>query len=442
MRRFIFVLLLSAVIGFAQDPARMDEAAKAQAANDKFMGSVLVARDGTVIFAQSYGWANVEWRIPNTGATKFRLGSLTKQFTAAAILLLQEEGKLALDDPLSRFIPSAPDTWKGVTIQQLLTHTSGIPSFTDFPEYETHKREPDGPAQTMAYIRDRPLEFPPGEKFKYSNTGFVLLGWIVEVASGQSYPTFVREHIFEPLGMNDSGYDSNSAIIPQRAAGYVPGRHGLINAPYIDMHVPGAAGALYSTTPDLLRWTQGLFGGKLLKPASLERMITPVKSGYAFGLAVTSSHGRKLIAHNGGVDGFNSHLAYFPESKTTVVVLSNVAGPAFAKLAGQLEALAFGEAVIIPAERKEVEVPATILQQYVGTYELRPGFDLVITLEDGQLMSQATGQGKAALFPEAETKFFLNVVDAQIEFFTDGNGAVTHLVLHQGGQDHKAARKR
>jgi len=463
---------------------------------------------------------------------------VTKQFTAAAILLLEEKGKLKLDDPLSKFIPSAPEAWKSVTVQQLLTHTSGIPSFTDLPEYETLKLSPEIPAQTMAHIRDKPLDFPPGEKFKYSNTGYVLLGWIVEVASGQSYETFLQEHIFQPLGMNDSGYDSNTAILPQRAAGYAPGPHGLTNAIYIDMHVPGGAGALYSTTGDLLLWTQGLFGGKLLTPASLEKMTTPFKSNYAFGLTVTNAHGRKSIAHNGGIDGFNSRVAYFPESKVTVVVLSNVAGPAFAELGGQLEALAFGETVTLAAERKPVEVPAAVLQHYVGvyqlnpgitntvrltdgqlttqlsgqpafplfpesekkfflkvveaqvefvsdeqgrvthlfqyqggrtqkalrisdtvvertaialppatlatyvgTYELRPGFDLAITLEGARLMSQATGQGKVALFAETETKFFLKVVDAQVEFFKDANGVVTHLVLHQGGADHKGPRK-
>jgi hypothetical protein len=338
--------------------------------------------------------------------------------------------------------------------------------------------------------------------------------------------------------MNDSGYDSNTAILPQRAAGYAPGPHGLTNASYIDMHVPGGAGALYSTTGDLLLWTQGLFGGKLLTLASLEKMTTPFKSDYAFGLTVTNAHGRKSIAHDGGIDGFNSRVAYFPESKVTVVVLSNVAGPAFAELGGQLEALVFGETVTLAAERKQVEVPAAVLQHYVGvyqltpritntvrltdgqlttqlsgqpalplypesekkfflkvvdaqvefvtdeqgrvthlfqyqggrtqkaprisdtvvertaialpqatlatyvgTYELRPGFDLAITLEGAQLMSQATGQGKVALFAETETKFFLKVVDAQVEFLKDANGVVTHLVLHQGGGDHKGPRK-
>lgn len=253
----------------------MDTVAKDQATGDRFMGNVLVAKEGAVLFARSYGWANVEWKVPHTPASKFRIGSVTKQFTAAAILLLEERGRLKLADPVSKFIPDAPEAWKQVTLFHLLTHISGIPSFTDGPEYMTWKLSPEGPAQTFAHIRDKPLEFPAGEKHKYSNSGYVLLGWIVEKVSGQSYEAFLRENIFTPLGMNESGYDSNTALVPQRASGYVPGPTGLSNAPYVDMHVPHGAGALYSTTGDLLSWTQGLFGGKLLAADSLEKMTTP-----------------------------------------------------------------------------------------------------------------------------------------------------------------------
>ncbi len=434
------VLLVSVAAVLAQDTARMGEVLKAQGAGDKFMGSVLVAKDGAVIFEQSSGWANVEWKIPNTAATKFRLGSVTKQFTAAAILLLEEKGKVKLDDPLSKFVPTAPETWKPVTVHQLLSHTSGVPSFTDLPGYKDWKLSPDTPAQTMARISDKPLDFTPGEKFKYSNTGYVLLGWIVELASGQSYEAFLREQIFKPLGMNDSGYDSNTAVIPQPASGYVPGRRGLTNAPYIDMHVPGGAGALYSTTGDLLRWTQGLFGGKLLSAASLEKMITPIKSNYAYGLGVTNSKGRKMITHNGGIEGFNSHLTYYPESKVTVTVLANINGQAINELARQLTALTFGETVTLAAERKEVEVSAAVLRRYVGVYQLNPKITNTIRLTDGQLTTQLPGQPELPIFPESERKFFLKVVDAQVEFVTDDQGRVTHLVQYQGGRTQKAER--
>ncbi len=438
--RLLLVLLVPVVAVFAQDTARMSAVVKAQAANDRFMGSVLVAKDDTVIFQESAGWANIEWKIAHTPATKFRIGSVTKQFTAATILLLAERGKLTLDDPLSKWIPSAPETWKPVTVRQLLSHTGGVPSFTDISEYATNKLRPETPAQSIAHVADKPLEFTPGEKFKYSNSGFVLLGWIVEVASGQSYEAFLRENIFKPLGMNDSGYDSNTAVIPQRASGYVPGPNGPTNAPYIDMHVPHGAGALYSTTADLHRWAQGLFGGKLLSPASLEQMTTPVKGNYAFGLTVTTTKGRKVISHSGGIEGFNAQLAYYPESKITVVVLANNNGSPYTAIAEQLAALAFGEMVTLPAERREIEVPVAVLQNYVGVYQLNPRITNTIRLTDGHLTTQLSGQSPLPIFPESERKFFLKVVDAQVEFVTDEQGRVTHLVQYQGGRTQKAPR--
>lgn len=344
----IFLLSLVALEAPAiaqEDAAKMAEIIKNQSADDRFMGNVLVAKDGAVVFEQSSGWANAEWKIPNGATTKFRIGSVTKQFTAAAILLLAEKAKLQLDDPLSKFVPNAPESWRPVTLLQLLSHTGGIPSVTDQPEYRTWKLSPATPAENMARMADKPLEFAPGEKFKYSNSGYLLLGWIVEIVSGQSYAEFLREHIFQPLGMNDTGIDSNVRIIPSRATGYARTPEGLAHAPFINMTFPAGAGAMYSTTHDLLRWTQGLFGGKILNADSLKRMTTPVKSEYALGLGVRSPGGRTVISHTGGIEGFNSQLAYYPDSKTTIVVLANLTGSPYVQVARQLEAAAFGEPI-------------------------------------------------------------------------------------------------
>ncbi|HWS17963.1 MAG TPA: serine hydrolase domain-containing protein, partial [Candidatus Elarobacter sp.] len=266
------------------------------------MGSVLVAQDGKVLLDKGYGFANLEWDIPNTPTTKFRLGSVTKQFTAASILLLEERGKLKVEDPVKNYMQDAPAAWDKITIFHVLTHTSGIPSFTSFPDYASTEATPTSPEKLVARFRDKPLEFEPGTKWNYSNSGYVLLGYLVEKISGQSYQDFVQQNIFTPLGMKDSGYDSNSAIIPHRATGYMPGKSGNspINATYVDMTIPFSAGALYSTTEDLLRWEQGLFGGKVLKQASLAKMITPFKQDYAFGLGVQTVKGHKVIAHSGG----------------------------------------------------------------------------------------------------------------------------------------------
>ncbi|MCI0668751.1 MAG: beta-lactamase family protein [Methylococcaceae bacterium] len=339
-----FSLVLT-VVGFAQDIVQMTEAVKAQADGNGFMGSVLVAQGDKVIFEMNAGWANTEWKVPNSATTKFRLGSVTKQFTAAAILLLEERDKLHEGDPVSKYIKGVPAAWQAITLRHLLTHTSGIPDFTELPaNYKEWKIFGLAPSMLFERIRDLPLDFKSGERFKYSNTGYVLLGWIVELVSGQTYREFVKQNIFDPVGMVDSGYDSSVAIIPQRASGYEArsDARGLRNANYIDMRTPHGAGGLYPTTGDLLKWTQALFGGKLLQPSSLERMITPDKDGYAFGLRVGTINGRKRFAHAGGIDGFGSFLAYFPASGVTIVVLSNVAGPAAPQLEERLETIYFG----------------------------------------------------------------------------------------------------
>ena len=289
---------------------------------------------------------------------------------------------------MKKYMPDAPAAWDKVTIFNLLTHTSGIPSFTGFPDYHSTEAIAATPEQLVARFRDKPLEFPPGEKWNYSNSGYVLLGYLIEKITQQSYRQFVQENIFDPLGMKDSGYDSNSEIILHRASGYTPGPNGITNAGYIDMTIPLSAGALYSTTKDLLRWEQGLMSGKLLSPASLQKMTTPLKNDYAFGLGVHTSNGHKLIDHGGGIEGFNTLLAYYPEDKLTVVVLANLNGQAPEAIANKLAGVAHGENVVLPSERKEITVPPAILEKYVGTYQLMPNFDIVMTLEGGQLMTR------------------------------------------------------
>jgi len=444
-QRIILAVVLTASC-LAQDKvpnasvARMEQIIQANVPK-QFMGTVLVAQDGKVLLDKGYGFANLEWDIANTPTTKFRLGSLTKQFTAASILLLEERGKLKIEDPVKKYMPDAPAAWDKITIFHLLTHTSGIPNFTGFPDYESTEAIPTTPEKLVARFRDKPLEFEPGTKWNYSNSGYVLLGYLLEKISGQKYSEFVQQNIFTPLGMKDSGYDSNSTVIARRAAGYSRSPNGPVNAGYVDMTIPFSAGALYSTTEDLLRWEQGLFGGKVLAAASLAKMTTPFKEDYAFGLGVSTNNGHKMIAHDGGIQGFNTFLAYFPDDKLVVAVLANLNGPFADQIARNLAKVAHGEKVVLPAERKEITVSPEILKQYVGTYELAPTFSIAITLENGQLMTQATNQGKLPLFAESETVFFLKVVDAQVEFVKNEKGEVTHLVLHQNGRDTKGVKK-
>jgi CubicO group peptidase (beta-lactamase class C family) len=431
------VLVCAAAAASAQDLARMEQVTQSHVSAGTFMGTVLVSRDAAVVVDKAYGMANVEWDVPNTTVTKFRLGSITKQFTAAAILLLEERGKLKLDDRVKSYLPDSPMAWDRITIFNLLTHTAGIPNFTASPDYNTIKLSARSADAAVASFRDRPLDFGPGEQMSYSNSGYLVLGAIIEKVSGQSYEKFVADQLFAPAGMTDSGYDSNSAIIKRRASGYVRTPAGFSNAGYLHMSIPHAAGALYSTTHDLLKWEQALFANRIVSKASLDRMITPFKNDYALGLTSTVVNGRRVIAHGGGIDGFNTHLAYYPESRTTVIVLSNVNGTVPGTLAGQLGALMHGEAVTLTAERKVITVPAGTLAKYAGAYELAPNAVMTITLEGESLMAQLTGQGRLPIFPQSETLFFLKAVDAQIEFAADGSS----LVLHQNGRSTKAARR-
>jgi CubicO group peptidase (beta-lactamase class C family) len=407
------------------------------------MGSVLVARGTQVLFSKGYGSANLEWDVPNTPSTKFRLGSVTKQFTAASILLLEERGKLSVNDPVKKYLPDAPPAWEQITVFHLLTHTSGIPNFTSFPDYRKLEPFATTAEQLVARFRDKPLDFEPGEKWNYSNSGYVLLTYLIEKITGGSYEAFVRENIFVPLGMKDSGYDSNSAIITRRASGYalVPGKNQLENAGFVHMSIPQGAGALYSTTEDLLKWDQGLFGGKLLQAASLQKMTTPFKNNYAFGLQVATENGHKVINHSGGIEGFITELAYYPDDKLTVVVLENVNGASPAEIATKLAALSLGETVKLPGERKEITLDPKTLSRYVGAYQMGPGASMLITLENNQLFSKLGAQQAIPIFPESKTMFFLKVVDAQLEFAKDDDqGRPTELILHQNGRDMPAKR--
>lgn len=458
MRRTILTLLLTLAISAsvaaaprhtttesaqsnaAPNLSRMEQVIQSFVASKQFMGAVLVARGDDVLLNKGYGFADIEWDVPQSPKTKFRLGSITKQFTAASILLLEERGKLNVHDPVKKYMPDAPAAWDKITIFNLLTHTSGIPNFTSFPNYPSHEPFPQTPEQLVGWFKDKPLDFQPGERWNYSNSGYVLLGYLLEKISGEGYAQFVQENIFKPLGMEDSGYDSNSAVIKDRASGYVPGPRGFVNAGYIDMTIPFSAGALYSTTGDLLRWEQGLFGGKLLSLASFKEMTTPFKNNYAFGLEVRTMNGHEVIEHNGGIEGFNTSMAYYPEDKLTVIVLANVNGGAPDEIAHDLAVLAHGGNVVLPSERKEVHVDPKILDGYVGTYQLAPTFSLTVTREGDHLFLQPTGQSKSVLFAQSDKEYFLKTVDAQITFVTDRQGRATELILHQAGADNHAKR--
>lgn len=303
---------------------------------ERFMGSILIARGGQVLAERSFGSANLEWHIPNTTSTRFHIGSITKQFTAASIVLLADQGKLHLDDPVSKYLDHVPDAWKNVTLLHLLRHTSGIVSITDLPAEQAALTRGGTPADIVQRFRNQPLLFPPGTQARYSNSGYILLGMVVEKVSAEPYATFLQRHIFDPLGMHDTGVDNGTDVVENLASGYRLQDGKLVHAEFVDMRIPFAAGDMYSTPADLARWEEGLYGGKLLHPDSLKRMLTPGTGDFGLGVVVKQDQGELAISHTGGIQGFVADLRYYPDKRIAVVVLSNTESKQTLALSEQL----------------------------------------------------------------------------------------------------------
>ena len=445
------LLTLVCTAGMAQNPgnaqvkARLEQVANSYTANSAFMGTVLVTEGDRVLLDKGYGMAVLEWNIPNTPDTKFRLGSVTKQFTAALILLMQQEGKLNINDPVSKYLPDAPKAWEKITLANLLGHTSGIPNFTSFKEFGAWSASAHTWDEEYAFFKDKPLDFEPGTKFSYSNSNYEVLGGILEKVSGKKYGDLLRELIFVPLGMNDSGLDSDELVLLKRAEGYKPGPKGLTVARSESMSVPFSAGSIYSTTGDLLKWEHGLFGGKVLSADSLKVMTTPGLGRYGLGVMVHNVDGVNIVDHGGGIEGFNTNLMYVPERRICVVVLANVNGSAPGQMGEQLLDVALGKAVVLDTERKPVPITATELAKFVGVYDLAPTFALTVAQAGDGLTVQGTGQPAIPMMyqgvKEEHPRFFITQVGAEIEFVQGANGTIQSLILHQNGTDTPAKKR-
>jgi CubicO group peptidase (beta-lactamase class C family) len=306
-----------------------------------FSGSVLIARNGKVLVRRGYGEADREKHVGNRAQTQFRLGSLTKQFTAMAIFILQVQGKLNVRDRICTYFSPCPTRWQQITIHHLLTHTSGMPDFTSFPDFKIIMRSPSSPTETIARFKDKPLAFQPGEKFSYSNSGYVVLGAIIEQASGKRYEAFLQENIFVPLQMVDSGYDHNNGDL---AVGY---RNQTDLVDFIDMSIPYASGGLYSTVEDLYRWDQALYTDKLIPKNLRDKMFTPFVPlggfGYGYGWAIGKEGDRPVVSHIGGIKGFSSSIARYPNDKVVIIILGNREDVNSGDIGVQLAKIVFGE---------------------------------------------------------------------------------------------------
>lgn len=503
--------------------------------------AVIVAKNGKIIYHKGIGMANLELGVTMKPDMVFRIGSITKQFTAVAILQLMEQGKLSLEDDITKFIPDYPTYGHKITIHHLLTHTSGIKSYTGMNEWTPEIRKKDfTPIEMIDFFKDQPMDFEPGENMLYNNSGYFLLGYIIEQVTGVSYEDYVKKHLFEPSGMTHSLYGNDRIILKNRAYGYQKGSDGYENAEFLSMTQPYAAGSLLSTVEDLYKWNRALVSGKLIPRKSLDlawvnyTLNDGSMINYGYGWMPGNLQGFDMIGHGGGINGFLTLESYYPGEDLFVVLFTNctcnsteavnkiaalVLGKPFnyqeiqlpvaileeytgvyknqtgnqrniyvdnGKLISQrlgggtfeikafekdkfffeasLTSLEFKrnpqgnvEAAILktatgfpekwektdiplPEKPREVAVPGEILKNHIGKYELMPGFIIAITLEDGKLMSQATGQDKFEIFAENENNFFLKVVEARLEFIKDDKGKTISLILRQGGMELEGKR--
>ncbi len=503
--------------------------------------ALLVSKNGKSIYRKAFGKANLELGVAMKPENIFELASITKQFTAVAILMLEEQGKLKVEDSITKYIPDYPTKGKKITIHHLLNHTSGIKSYTSMNLAELARKDMT-PTELIDYFKNEPMDFDPGEKFLYNNSGYILLGHIIEVITKDSYENFIEKQIFKSLDMTSSRYGSMIELVENRATGYQKDDKGFRNADYLSLTLPYAAGSLMSTIDDMLKWQNALKANKLIKKESLDKAINGStlnngeKIDYGYGLGKSELQGSKGYQHSGGIFGYSTKGIYLINEDVYVIGLSNcscndigaittrvaalVIGKPFPnkknaitlskeklskwvgaykfdgevirhvmlkddKLISQKEGsrsfniypmsdthFIFDEGTISyyfsvddkgkkqvkmttvggeiigeetdkapPVENKEIAVAENVIKQYIGAYELQPGFDLVMTVEDGKLYAQATGQSKNQLFAKTQTRYFLKVVPAEVEFIKDASGMFSSCVLYQGGQEMKGKRK-
>ena len=459
---FLLALLLSvpaavAELALSGDDlrARVDELAAAALEEPGAVGlSVAVGLGDDLLIEAGYGLIEVEHDVEANAGSVFRIGSITKQFTAALVMKLIEEGAgkdgkaLTLDSNINDFI-DFPTQGKTVTVRHLLTHTSGIKSYTGLGE-EWRKTIPleFSHEELLDLVDEKPFDFEPNEEYRYNNSGYYLLGVLIEAVTGKSYGEALAETFFEPLGLTSIRYGSNSAIIRNRAQGYEMQSGELVNDPLIGMSQPGAAGALISNAADLVHWNQALVSGKAVSPASYEQMITPhvLSNGeattYGFGLGIDALEGNKRVQHGGGINGFNSMLATYPESGLTVAVISNSNGYRASTLATKIARAALGIEVTV----LDLDVPPDQIERLEGTYNLTgTPMDIRVFERDGKLQGQATGQGVSPFryqgLADDGTVTLVPGFDDNVRVVFAVGDPSPEFTLYQGGAEMKGERK-
>jgi len=396
--------------------------------------AVMVRQDGKVVLCQGYGVANIEHGILVTPQTVFQSGSIGKQFTAMAIMMLIEEQKLALEDLLSKYL-DVPENWSAIRVRHLLTHTSGL---GDYPESFSLQRDYTED-ELLKMITAQPLAFAPGEKWRYSNLGYVTLGILIHKVSGEFWGDILQQRVFAPLGMKHTRVISEADIIPNRAAGYVLKNGALKNQQWVSPTVNNTAdGSLYFTVEDLAKWDEALETRKLISRAGYDQMWTPVKLnngttapyGFGWGIAKTDS-GHGVVEHGGAWQGFASYIVRYPDDRLTVAVLCNRAGASVSYIAKRIAG--FYVPSVAPRVRTAIKLDPAILSSYAGEYRLEDRFTIKVSLAGDRLETMWLGE-KIVLLPESETDFFQEDSDRTFRFVKNAGGKVTSLIISVPGE--------
>ena len=427
--------ILIFVNGNSQDlESRIDSLISANITDNGPGIAVVVTKKGEKLYHKAFGKADIELDVDMKPDHVFQIGSITKQFTACAILKLIEEGKLSLSDDIRDFLPNYPTQGQKITIEHLLNHTSGIKDFTELPEWNEELRRKDfQPLELINTFKRHRLNFMPGERFEYNNTGYIILGFIIEQLTDTTYAAHIEETIFKPLGMSDSYVGSMEKIIPGRASGYSKDGDVMSNAAFISITQPYSAGSILSTVGDLATWYRAVFSNKVISENSLGKALSTNRtaggfSNYGYGWLISSKFFRPTVEHGGSFHGFQAKDLYFPEDELFVAVFSNCDCFSPDELTENIAALALG----IFDDFREIKLSNSELKKYVGTYKISTGLTVDVSLERRQLWMKASGRGKIPIYPQPNNRFFLKVADVQLEFMEE-NGEFNSLILYQFG---------
>lgn len=426
-----------AIVSHAQDISKeLDSIVNTYVQLGKFNGSVLVAQKGTILLNKGYGLSDAASKKPNTENSIFQLGSITKQFTATIILKLQEQKKLSVSDKLSKYFSDFP---KGdsITIEQLMTHTAGIYNYTDDRDFmNTQVTKPHTREQMLALFKDKPLDFSPGTNWSYSNSGYMLLGYIIEDVTKKPFEAVVRDYIFNPLQMNSSGFDFAALQHPLKTTGYfMMNEQDTLQAVAVDSSVSYAAGSIYSTIGDLYKWHKALQNNTILSKAQQDKAYTPVKNKYGYGWMIDTIVGKRRIHHGGGIHGYVTNFARIPEDDLVVVALSNTSSPAVYDITNMVLHAIYKKPYELPKRRNAITLPESKMQEYVGEYEITPQLHLVITIQDGKLQGKPTGQRQIELLVEKEDYLYVNTPEIRMHFKRNEKNEITGFTLFQSGME-------